>query len=419
MSLKKTRVFFLKQERQYHEHCCVPMCTSSSKFNGVLSFHGFPRDVQLRKRWLVNIRRDKFTVTAHTVPVLFQWNDYSIPSPRLSVWDRVSTPEPSAGDEQLMDCTPAADHDYSSVPEPAFLDTAVDKHMQLEEKIDALMKEIQELKLLSTFGIERFAQSDVNIRFYTRQSLQPIDELFLFLMYLSVGLKEQDLANRFNIHTSTVSRIITSWTNYLYTLLGSVSIWIDAEIVKAHLPDDFKDFPDTQVIVDCTELKCQTPSSPLLQSEMFSTYKSHCTMKGLIGIAPHGPVTFVSSLYEGSVSDKELFRRSGLADLLTEDMAVMVDKGFLITDCVKCKVYCPPFLKKSSQMPAPSVLLTQKIARLRVHVERVIQRVKENKLFDSVIPLSIAGSINEIFAVAYLNDITTLSCYLKVWNTKH
>ncbi|XP_026162562.1 uncharacterized protein LOC113130266 [Mastacembelus armatus] len=241
-----------------------------------------------------------------------------------------------------MDCTPAADHDYSSVPEPAFLDMAVDKHMQLEEKIDALMKEIQELKPISTFGIERFAQSDVNIRFYTRfpsycqfmlfwelvepsvhrmvrasrakaaermneavtsvrpthmrQSLQPIDELFLFLMYLSVGLKEQDLANRFNIHTSTVSRIITSWTNYLYTLLGSVSIWIDAEIVKAHLPDDFKDFPDTQVIVDCTELKCQTPSSPLLQSEMFSTYKSHCTMKGLIGIAPHGPVTFVSSL---------------------------------------------------------------------------------------------------------------------------
>lgn len=245
---------------------------------------------------------------------------------------------------------------------------------------------------------------------HQRQSLQPIDELVLFLMYLSVGLKEQDLANRFNIHISTVSRIISSWTNYLYTLLGSLSIWIEAEDVKAHLPDDFKDFPDTQIIVDCTELKCQTPSSPLLQSEMFSTYKSHCTMKGLIGIAPHGPVTFVSSLYEGSISDKELFRRSGLADLLTDDMAVMVDKGFLITDCVKCKVYCPPFLKNKSQMPAPSVLQTQKIARVRVHVERVIRRVKENKLFDSVIPLSIAGSINEIFAVA---------CLLSNYQNKH
>lgn len=244
---------------------------------------------------------------------------------------------------------------------------------------------------------------------HQRQSLQPIDELVLFLMYLSVGLKEQDLANRFNIHVSTVSRIICLWTNYLYTLLGSVAIWIEPEDVKARLPD-FKDFPDTQIIVDCTELKCQTASSPLLQSEMFSTYKSHCTMKGLIGIAPHGPVTFISSLYEGSISDKELFRRSGLADLLTDDMAVMVDKVFLITDCVKCKVYCPPFLRKKSQMPAPSVLQTQNIARVRVHVERVIRRVKENKLFDSVIPLSIAGSINEIFAVA---------CLLSNYQNKH
>lgn len=92
--------------------------------------------------------------------------------------------------------------------------------------------------------------------FSQRQSLQPSDELFLFLMYLSVGLMEQDLANRFNIHTTTVSRIISSWTNYLYTLLGSVSIWIDAKHVKACLPDDFKDFSDTQVIVNCTELKC-------------------------------------------------------------------------------------------------------------------------------------------------------------------
>ncbi|KAF3860009.1 hypothetical protein F7725_000264 [Dissostichus mawsoni] len=42
----------------------------------------------------------------------------------------------------------------------------------------------------------------------TRQLLQPIDELFIFLVFLSVGLKERDLAHRFNIHQSTVSRIM-------------------------------------------------------------------------------------------------------------------------------------------------------------------------------------------------------------------
>lgn len=139
-----------------------------------------------------------------------------------------------------------------------------------------------------------------------------------------------------------VSRIILTWTNYLYTLLGSVCVWLLAADVKSNLPEEFTDFPDTQVIIDCTEIRCQTLSSPLLQSEMYSNCKSHCTMKGLIGIAPHGPVTFVAQLYAGSVSDREIFKQCGITKRLTEDMAVMADKGFLISDCVSCKVYCPP-----------------------------------------------------------------------------
>lgn len=152
-------------------------------------------------------------------------------------------------------------------------------------------------------------------------------------MYLGASLKERDLANWFNSHRSTVSRIISSWTNNFYTLLGSVRIWIDAEDIKAHLPDYFKDFPDSQVIVDSTELKCQTPSSRPPKWDVLQIQIS---------------VNFVSSLYEGSVSDEEVFRRSGLADL-TEDMAIMVPKGFLISDCVKFKVYCLPYLSKRSR----------------------------------------------------------------------
>nr|XP_004551688.1 uncharacterized protein LOC101480193 isoform X1 [Maylandia zebra] len=348
---------------------------------------------------------------------------------------------PASG-EQPMEYNSALDHDYFCDPEPACLDVTVEQNMKLKEEMGTLRKEIQELKMQSAFGLQRFAGSDDDIQFYTgfasyrhfmmfwgliepsvhkviyrsrseaterseavnashtRQSLQPIDELFLFQMCLAAGLEERDLADRFGIHPLTVSGIISSWTNYLYTLLGSVCIWIDAEDIKAHLPDDFKDFPDTQVIVTCTELKCQTASSTLPQREMFSP--SHCTMKGLIGMAPHGAVTFVSSLYQGSISDEELFRRSGLADLLTEDMAIVVDEGFLMSDCVDWKVYCPAFLSQNSQMLAHSGFQRQEIERLSAHVESVIRRVKENKLLDSVIPLSISGSIKEIFTVACL-----------------
>ena len=40
------------------------------------------------------------------------------------------------------------------------------------------------------------------------------------------------------------------------------------------------------------------------------------------------------------------------------------------------------------------------MACLRVPVERSIRRVKENKLFDKDIPLSVCGNIEELFNVA-------------------
>jgi hypothetical protein len=132
------------------------------------------------------------------------------------------------------------------------------------------------------------------------------------MTHLSLGLKQKDLAHRFSIHQSTVSRIIISWANFLYCLLGSARIWIPKETIKTHLPPEFKDYPDTQVVIDYTELCCQTPSSLLLQIEMFSSYKSHCTFKGMLGTSPHGAVTLVSWLYAGSVSDKEIFKQSGM-----------------------------------------------------------------------------------------------------------
>ncbi|KAL6470608.1 hypothetical protein MHYP_G00217270 [Metynnis hypsauchen] len=120
------------------------------------------------------------------------------------------------------------------------------------------------------------------------------------------------------------------------------------EKVQAHLPEEFGNFQDTQVILDCTELRCQTPSSLLLQSEVFSNYKSHCTFKALTGMAPHGAITFVSGLFAGSISDREMFRQSGIIPLLTPDMAIMVDKGFLVDDLVPCKIHRPVFLKSGS-----------------------------------------------------------------------
>ncbi|XP_051948591.1 uncharacterized protein LOC127619679 [Xyrauchen texanus] len=367
--------------------------------------------------------------------------DHNPPSPQVEqllpstyktgVWERRERPPPPEDD---WEDTPdhgtfgvPMQHDYASKPEAAVVDLVLEENAFLREENRLLRQQIEGLTLRQRFGIHRFAASDKDIRFFTRfasydllmrfwglianslpsmvsvrqaqrgaltesnattHSLQPIDEFFLFLNYLALGSKQRDLADRYGIHQSTVSRIITTWSNFLFTVLGSVRIWIPEEEIQRKLPADFKDYPDTTVILDCTELRCQCPSSPLLQSEVFSSYKSHCTLKGLIGIAPHGPVTFVSALYAGSISDKQITRESGLLSLLKPGMAVMVDRGFLINDIVPCKVYRPAFLSGRPQMSASEVRETQAIARVRVHVERFIRRVKEHKFFDSVIPLT-------------------------------
>uniref|UniRef100_A0A3P9LTM5 THAP-type domain-containing protein n=1 Tax=Oryzias latipes TaxID=8090 RepID=A0A3P9LTM5_ORYLA len=301
------------------EHCCVPLCQASSKYNSLLSFHTFPSDAEIRRKWLVAIRRDKFTVTPHTRVCSRHFNK-----------DDVREPLSETGRRLL---------NKGAVP-----------------------------------ALERPPKHNANcFSFEQTRFLQPIDEMFMFLNYLALGSKQRDLADRYGVHQSTVSRIITTWSNFLYTVLGSVRIWIPEEKIRAHLPAEFKDYADTTVILDCTELRCQCPSSPLLQSEMFSAYKSHCTLKGLLGVAPHGAVTFISQLYAGSISDKQITRESGILSLLRPGMAIMVDRGFLVDDLVPCKIYRPAFLSGRSQMSACEVRETQAIARLRVHVERLIR----------------------------------------------
>ena len=47
-----------------------------------------------------------------------------------------------------------------------------------------------------------------------------IDEMFMFLVRIMLGLFVHDFAFWFQLQISTVSRKLTTWVNYLYFLLG-------------------------------------------------------------------------------------------------------------------------------------------------------------------------------------------------------
>ena len=328
------------------------------------------------------------------------------------------------------------DHDYAVVRQKV----SVEEMLQVaREEIERLRQELDRKNNISQFGLARFMYDDELIRFYTgfsssyvlksfidvikpsaekmrtwsqvqrgrakkpvegivdddvfvnmkKQSLAIEDQFFMWLCKVKLGLFDQDLAVRFNISISTVSRTIITWSNFLYFTLGCLPLCRSSRSqIKKTMPTSFKEnFSNVRVIIDCTEMKVQTPSSLVLHSEFYSSYKSATTLKGLVGITPSGAVSFISKLYTGSISDREIVKRCGILDLLEDGDGVMADKGFTIEDLLSplnCSLNIPPFLSEKVQFTKEDVEMTQRIAKLRIHVERAIRTVKENHLFDLI-----------------------------------
>ncbi|KAK0138850.1 hypothetical protein N1851_024608 [Merluccius polli] len=221
-------------------------------------------------------------------------------------------------------------------------------------------------------------------------------QLLLTLMKLRQNLDHKDLAFRFQIRLQSVSTLINSWVDYMFDSLGKLSVWPHRDIISEHMPAKFKEqFPNTFAILDGTELKIEKP-----RSLSYSTYKSTNTLKSLVACDPRGAVIYVSTLFTGSISDKEIFNRCNIIDILKGCVqcgylnvgdGLMVDKGFLIEKEVEeigLKLNIPPFARANRQMPHADVDMTKKIAKHRVHVERAIAKIKKFKIVSGRIPIT-------------------------------
>uniref|UniRef100_A0A0K8RD06 DDE Tnp4 domain-containing protein n=1 Tax=Ixodes ricinus TaxID=34613 RepID=A0A0K8RD06_IXORI len=95
-----------------------------------------------------------------------------------------------------------------------------------------------------------------------------------------------------------------------------------------------------------------------LQNILYSPYKRSTTLKGLVGVAPNGVVTYVSKLYPGSNTDKDIVKDCGvLKQLVTKgNLSTLTDKGFLIRDLLPPGVSrnIPPFLSTPQFTPQQS-----------------------------------------------------------------
>ena len=248
-------------------------------------------------------------------------------------------------------------------------------------------------------------QEEQNESTFTRPTAHKLaveDEYLLVLMRLRMGLTIIDLGERFGISESTVYNTFLTWINYLYVTLGSLKIWSNRDIIWQNAPVEFLEkYPNNICIIDATELKIEVPSAVQKHSESYSTYKSHTTLKCLLGVHLKGGIMFISQFYEGSISDKQIVERSGFLDILRKKLTVseikkwdslMADKGFDIQDELK-KLDSHlniPFLKDKVGFEDDDVVKTQIIARHRIHVERAICKVRRFRIFHSVIRIPVS-----------------------------
>ncbi len=197
------------------------------------------------------------------------------------------------------------------------------------------------------------------------------------------------MAERFRVSVSTVSRVLITWYNVLAVHLKELIVWPSKEIIAANMPQCFQKFPNTRIILDCTEFYIEMPSSLVNQSLTYSSYKSHNTFKLLVGISPKGAVTFLSRLWGGNVSDKQIVKESGLLDLLEAGDSVMADKGFTIEDLlepVNIILNMPPMRESDRQLSRKEVEQTRRIAAVRIHIERKMEQIKNFRILQGIIP---------------------------------
>ena len=236
-----------------------------------------------------------------------------------------------------------------------------------------------------------------------RRCISVGNQILLSLMKLRLDLQNNDLAYRFGLSSTTISEILNECLPVLSERLKCLIKWPSKVIIRKNLPHSFrKRFSNCRVIIDCTEFFIDRPYNLKARGQTWSNYKHHHTLKALIGITPYGAISFVSKMWGGRISDKEITAKSGFYDMIEPGDQVMADRGFTISHELAIRgahLVMPPFVAGRKQFPGVVVFRARQISALRIHVERAIERIKNFKILKNTLPLSLVPLASSILNV--------------------
>lgn len=242
-----------------------------------------------------------------------------------------------------------------------------------------------------------------NFKANNKNKLSVEEKVMLTFIKLKQNISFAFLATLFNCYSvKTCRRIFVNMINILRACFKDCIPWPSKQEILQNIPNCFLPFPDIRIILDCTEILLQKPKSVCCQAITYSNYKSNYTLKFMTGVTPAGTISFVSRCYGGRFSDKAICEQSNLFSLLEKGDKIMIDRGFFID--AKCKehdiqIVRPPFLKNKNQLSAEEALLSQQIAKARVHIERSNQRLKVFNILKGRFPTGLIFLCEDIFMI--------------------
>lgn len=255
------------------------------------------------------------------------------------------------------------------------------------------------LSLCAFFDLVKYLEQFYKANFKTHL----VDQILMTTMKLKLNLLQADLAERFAVSQGLVSRIISYWIDTMEENMRIYIPWLPRETIRSTMPQCFREtFPNTTCIIDCTETTLQKPHNLDSRGESYSHYYSSNTIKYLVAIAPCGLVMFISPAYGGRCSDKFITQESGFLEYLRPGDEVMADRGFPIRDLLferKVNLVLPAFTRKGGQLSDEDVTATRRIANVRIHVERVIRRLKVFKIISQTVPINLAYKMDKILRI--------------------
>ena len=157
------------------------------------------------------------------------------------------------------------------------------------------------------------------------------------------------LCDLFGISAGIGSNLFITWVLFLSKELKPLFLPFSTlkEMEGIPRPPTYASNTCLCAVIDCTEFYIHKPSLPPSQHRTHSSYKARNTFKLFISFSPVLHINFVSKLYSGCISDKEITSKCGFIEALEPGDHVMADKGFNIQDLLAqyhVRLLAPPLM---------------------------------------------------------------------------